>query len=205
MSPVMRRNTMVLAVVALAALVGADRMGWLPTAEVEADNAGTATTPRDRYLESAESVALDRALLASAGQTAAALEDAQSRWAQVRSECVVGNTAELAEASFRERILAATRDLGIQNANAAAVRVESAPTAATSTDRVLRPIALRVQFDTDKPQEIYRVVDVLENLPDIRTSITAISLVGPGLPQVPNQVTASITVGAIAVVGEAEK
>lgn len=204
MSPTARRSAMMLSIAVLAALVAADRMGWIPSAEAD-DDAPAGDTPRHIYLQTAEASAKDRALLDAAGETARALDDAQALWAQARSECVIGKTAELAEAAFRERILAAARNLGVQNANATAVRTDAPAKTETAADRVLRPIALRLQFDTAAPQEIYRVIDVLENLPDLRTSISSISLVGPGLPQVPNQVTASIIISAIAVVGEGDQ
>lgn len=204
MSPSGRKSALMLGIVALAALVGADRMGWLPAA-ASADEPTEGGTPRDMYITAAESAAEDRALLESATPTESALTRATEQWQQLRSQCVVGKTAELAEASFRERILAATKDLGISSANAAPVRVETGAEPGKPADATLRPIALRVQFDTDQPQVVYRVIDVLENLPDIRTSITQVSVTGPGLPQVPTMVTASITIRALAVVGESEQ
>lgn len=205
MSSASRRNALIAVVLGLGGLVAADRLGWLPAASSDDETDDQSTTPRSTYLSVVERDASERALLEAAESTSRALESASQQWQQVRAQCVVGKTAELAEASFRERILSATKDLGVTNANAAPVRIETAPTPAGTkdADTVLRPVALRVQFDTDKPQDIYRIVDVLENLPDIQTAITQVSLSGPGLPQVPNTVTAAITIRAIAVVGEA--
>lgn len=204
MIPSGRKGALMLGIIALAALVGADRMGWLP-APASADEPNSGGTRRDLYIAAAEAAAEDSALLESATATESALARATEQWLQLRSQCVVGKTAELAEASFRERVLAATKDLGISDANAAPVRVEAVAEEGKSGDAALRPIALRVQFDTDQPQQVYRVVDVLENLPDIRTSIINVSITGPGLPQVPTMVTASITLHALAVVGESEQ
>lgn len=196
MTPSSRRNALMLGVVALAALVGADRMGLFPTSSTEESLDGS--SPRAAYQMAALALAEDRAKIEQAGVTANALDVAETQWRSVRERCVTGKTAELAEAAFRERILGVARDLGIPAPSVTPVRVEST----SSIDSILRPIALRVQFDTDQPQSIYRVIDVLENLPDLSTSVSQIGINGPGLPQVPAQATATITVRALAVVGE---
>jgi len=171
-------------------------MGLFPTPSTEESLDGS--SPRAAYQTAALALANDRAMIEQAGVTANALEVAEAQWQSVRERCIKAKTAELAEAAFRERILGVARDLGVPAPSVTPVRVE----AVSSTDATLRPIALRVQFDTDQPQSIYRVIDVLENLPELSTSVSQIGINGPGLPQVPTQATATITVRALAVVGE---
>lgn len=204
MSASQRRTFLMLGVIGLAAVVGADRMGWLPTGASAGEPQEAALNARSVYQAAVESSLHDQAILDAASTTSASLARAKEQWSRIKQRCITGKTAELAEAGFRERVLAATKDLGITNANAAPVRLDAAVEPSKPVDAAVRPIALRVQFDTDKPQDVYRVVDVLENLPDIRATVTQVSINGPGLPQVPTQITASITLRAIAVVGEGD-
>jgi len=199
------RNILLGAIGVLAVLVIGDTLGLLPKPGESASDTDAAApaSPRQQYLAAAEALARDRALLARAPEVAAALERARASWAQVRAEMIVAPTVDQAEAAFRERILAVTKDFSFTAVSASPQRIDAAasPAAATTATATVRPVALRLQFDTAKPQDAYRLIDLLENMPDLRTSVTNISLVGPGLPQIPSQVTVNVTVRALASIG----
>lgn len=199
------RNILLGTLGVLGILVVGDTLGLLPkpgAADADTDAAAPASA-RQQYLDAAGALARDRALLARAPEVAASLERARAAWGQVRAEMIVAPTLDQAEAGFRERVLAVTKDFSLTAVSASPVRIEAAATtaAATTGAAVVRPVALRLQFDTAKPQDAYRLIDLLENMPDLRSSVTNVSLVGPGLMQTTNQVTVNITVRALASIG----
>jgi len=200
------RNILLGTVGVLAVLVIGDTFGLLPKpGESDAETDATSTSARQQYIAAAGALARDRALLARAPEVAASLERARTAWGQVRAEMIVAPTLDQAEAAFRERVLAVTKDFSLTAVSASPLRIEAAATTAAATpatgSAVVRPVALRLQFDTAKPQDAYRLIDLLEHMPDLRSSVTNVSLVGPGLPQIPSQLTVNVTVRTVASIG----
>lgn len=199
-----RSNRMILGGVVgvLLLAVLADRLGLIPSASAD-ESEDVATSAAQRYLNERRQLDEEQALLATRKEVDKALAAVREEWSKATQTLAHGQTAELAEAAFRERVLATAGDLGLRSVSASAVRdgtsVDSKRPAALSS---LRPIALRLQFDTERPAEVYRLVDALENLPDVRTSVDSVSIAGPGMVQVGSQVTATIVVRAMALVGE---
>ncbi len=200
------RNIMLGVLGVLGVLVVGDTLGLLPKpgeSGTEAD--APPSSARQQYLSAAGALAREQALLARAPEIAGALERARAAWGQVRSEMIVAPTVDQAEAAFRERVLAVTKDFSLTAVSASPLRIEAAATPAAAATgagaAVVRPVALRLQFDTAKPQDAYRLIDLLENMPDLRSTVTNASLVGPGLPQIPTQVTVNVTVRALASIG----
>lgn len=181
----------------LVALVGLDRLGWLPGRS--GDEAEAVDSPRARYLAAAAEHESDRALIARAGQWRAAASEAQARWNATRSRLVAAPTVELAESRLRELVLAAITDLEIASPRVTYVK-EPLAAGADPAARV-RPIALRVDFDAMSHRDAYLALDRVRHLPDAAVSISALLLDGPGRIQMPQQLTVSITVRAVALVG----
>lgn len=204
------------AIAALLLLVGADQLGLLPRAGSDAERTPSAGAAQD-YLDAAARAAEHQALLDAQPRWNDALHRARAHWAEVRTGVVPGATLELAEARFRDLVLEATRDLRIGAVRASADRSTSsslpAPaitpasgttsTAPASTTGVaIRALALRIECDAPDPRDVYRLIDRLENLPDLRTWVSAVRLAGPGRAQTPQQVTLVLTLHAAAAVGE---
>jgi hypothetical protein len=173
-----------------------------------AEEADAAPTPRERYLEELSLSRRQQALADQAEQWNAALERARGAWDSASREMVRGRTLELAEAGFRERVLAEVKDLKFSDSSANTQRVEAPaaaaplPVAPASGTASVRTIGLKVDVRTDSPAEVYRLIDRLENMPDARAGVVSVELRGPGLAQTPGEVNASITVQALALIGE---
>ncbi len=178
-----------------------------PLADEEAD---TAPTPRERYLEELALSRRQDALIEQWGLWEGALVGARSAWVSVSRVLVRGRTIELAEAGFRERVLAEVKDLKFIESSANTQRVEAAPAtqpapsnaASAPAAAAVRTIGLKVDVRTDSPAEVYRLIDRLENMPDTRAGVIGVELRGPGLAQTPGEVSATITVHALALIGE---
>ncbi len=166
-----------------------------------------APSARERYLDAVALTQRQRALLDAAESWRAALAGAEQAWDSASRELVRARTVELAEATFRERVLAEVKDLRFSesSANSVAVPVESNPASASGgapADAVVRAIGLRVDVRTDTPGEVYRLIDRIENLADVRAGVVGVQIKGPGLAQLPAEVTATIDVRAVALIGE---
>ncbi len=194
------------AVVALGALV---LWRWYGASGSPAGDAAAGDTPslREQYLDAAALTARQKALVDAADRWAGVLAEARARWDQARHELVKGRTQELAEASFRERVLGEVKDLKFVNtrANSVAVPLQGGAAATgnpgvTKAGPIIRPIALKLEVDTDATADVYKLIDRLENLPDVRVNVSSLKLTGPGFRQVPGQVTAELELRALAVV-----
>lgn len=166
-----------------------------------------APSAKERYLEAVALSRRQRALLDNAEAWRGALAGAERAWDTVRREAVRARTVELAEASFRERVLAEVKDLRFTDgaANSVPVPVEGVAAgtgAAPAGLPAVRAIGLRVEVRTDSPAEVYRLIDRIENLPDVRAGVVGVEIKGPGLAQTPPGVSATIDVRAVALIGE---
>lgn len=165
-------------------------------------------TAREQYIEELALTRRQEALIAQNEKWSQARAGAESAWDDVSRELVRGRTMELAEAGFRERVLAEVKDMKFIDSSANTQRpTESAPTQpvaqAASQTASIRTIGLKVDVRTNSPAEVYRLIDRLEHMPDARAGVIGVELRGPGLAQTPGEVSASITVHALALVGEA--
>lgn len=165
-------------------------------------------TPREAYLDAADRAQRDAALLRNADAWKDAARAAAGQWDLARAEMVKGRTQELAEVSLRERVLAEIKDLKFIESSANSVAATGAPpassggAAASPVSPTVRVIALKVDVRTDTPAEVYRLIDRLENLSDLRAAVTSVQVKGPGLAQIPAEVSATLNVQALALIGE---
>lgn len=208
--PANRTPLLLGAVVLLGALVA-----WRTFASAPSESSDDAPlTKRDEYLQSAERAERDRALLANAQAWKSAAAAAAVQWDTARAEMVKGRTPELAEVSFRERVLAEIKDLKFTESSAnsvppagitpppAPVQPTARPAPASVPTPSVRVIALKVDVRTDSPAEVYRLIDRLENLSDLRAGVVSLQIKGPGLAQIPAEVSATLQVHALALIGE---
>lgn len=165
-------------------------------------DADEALSPKRRYLDAMELNQRQDALIASADRWRAARVEAEERWRDVRSQLVRGRTPELAAASFRERVLGEVKDLKFLSSKAGATAAPGGQTGAGRPGQSIQPVALKVEVDADNPESVYRLVDRLENLPDIRATVTQLRLVGPGFRQTPGQLSVEFELRALALIGD---
>lgn len=179
----------------LLAVVAADRGGLIPGRAADGDGP-IRSGPRARYLERLAEDRAERALLAREAAWSSARREAEERWRQVQGMLVTGATPELAEARFREMVLAAFE--GIRVVSPARITYVRDGVPATGA---IRPIRLRIDFDAPSAREAYTLIDRLEHLADARSAIVAMRIDGPGRIQLPEQVTVSLTLAAVAYIG----
>lgn len=192
------------AVVLLGVAVAVSRFA---SGDADTDGSSGEEVPsaKERYLDALALERRQRSLLDGADQWRSALASAEAAWELVRHELVRARTIELAEAGFRERILAEVKDLRFSESSANSVPVPAAtpaqPTAQPGAAATVRAIGLRVDLRTDSPAEVYRLIDRIENLSDVRAGVVGVQIKGPGLAQTPGEVTATLDLRAVALIG----
>lgn len=183
----------------LGALVIADMAGLLPGRGGDDTQAFDDESPRALYVEAALAEKTDRALIDQESEWHAARDAAEQRWSDVRSRLIAAPTLELAESRLREMVIAALADLRLASPPRVSYVREGAP-AAPSTAVV--PVAIRVEFDTPSHLDAYLALDRLRHMSGAAVTLTSIVLSGPGRPQIPEQVTATISLRAPAIIGD---
>lgn len=183
--------------VLLVAVVVADRASWLASAGGGLTADGGA---RAAYLAAAAESSDERALVARAGEWGHAAARARAEWGILSGEIVRAATPELAEARFREEVLAAMEDIRL-NSPARINYVRDGATAVTPAAPI-RTLRLSVQFDAATPRDAYTIVDRLEHLSGARASVETLKIDGPGRVQLPEQVTVTLTLSTPAFIGE---
>ncbi len=197
-------------VVVLGGVVLYRQFAGAPSAEAATDAEPSA---RERYLDALAQTDRQKGLLESAARWREALAATRESWDRASRELVRGRTQELAEAGFRERVLAEVKDLKFAESSANTVKIEAtvatggaggtaAPSPGAAAPAAVRPIGLKVDVRTDSPAEVYRLIDRLEHMPDARAGVVSVEVKGPGLAQALGEVNATITVHALALIGE---
>ena len=148
-----------------------------------------ASSPRARYLDRAKIVATKRDLAAKSGEWAAALESARSAWGEVDPMLIREQTTILAEARFRDEVLAAASSLQLSSNQTASARSE--PIAGAPGMHLLE---VRLEVESNIVPDVLRLVDRLENMPDRLMGVTEVRLEGPGMNQ------AKVGLGAMIIV-----
>ncbi len=157
------------AIGALATLVAADRAGALGGGEESAGGA------REAYLAQAAVVQRARGLVAQADEWRALLAQAREQWESARERMITAPSAEVATARLRDIVEStmAALDLTLDASSAGAVR-------SPLPDEPVRVIGLSFDFTALNPDVVHRLIDRLENLPDVVTNISSLSVNGPG-------------------------
>jgi len=188
-----RRIILVTLAVLLGLLVLADR-----TSVFGADKPDeNATSLREVYLRTAALAKKQEALLAQRDGWARAHELAQQRWGSLSERLIVRPSVEIAQGELRERLTRHASDLGLP-------RPESRPLATDEPEggSPLRVIQLSMDVRTEAWDRAYRLIDRIETDPRMPATVTHVTLDGPGLAQMEREMTITLTVRAIAMVGD---
>lgn len=188
-----RRTILIVVAAALAALVLADRASVFDGAAANDERASL----REVYLRTAALAKKQEALLERRDDWSRAHELAQQRWGTLSERLIVRPSVEIAQGELRERLTRLASDLGLP-------RPESRPMATETPDEgsPLRVIQLSMDVRTDAWDRAYRLIDRIETDPRMIAAVTRVTLDGPGLAQMEREMTVSLTVRAIAMVGD---
>lgn len=191
------RRKILLGVLAIVAMVVTlEFAGLLPrasSAEASEDDA----SPRSLYLQRAALVAEQERLIAEAPRWRALAEDLRRRWDLAKEGLVAGATEQLAGAAFRDAVVDALADLDLT-----AVSATLQPATAADPALPVRLLTIDVRFDARQHRDLYSAIERLENIPGVRTAIGSVRIEGPGRMQLAGGAKVSLTVRALAVIGE---
>lgn len=186
-----RRQAIMIGLVAvLAVLVFVDR--FAPKGE----GSGEGTSLREVYLQKAALEKKQLALLEQSDEWRRAHDVAQRRWSDVSDRVIVRPSVEIAQGELRERLTRLAQELGLP-------RPESRPLATITRegDSPVRVIQLSLDVTTEDWANAYRLIDRIETDPRMLATVTHLTLGGPGLPQMERELSVTLTVRAIAMVG----
>lgn len=179
---------------------GSGSSGATPTGGGASD--ASASLP-EQYRKEMEISHHQRQLTSAGPAWAGAAARLHEEWAKARQQLVKGKTLELAEAGFRERVLAEVKEFKFLSAKANAAPPPASPDGSgAAASSPIKVIGLRVEVDSDNPDDIYRLIDRIENMPDARAAVTAVKLEGPGFKLEPGRLAATIQVQGLALVGD---
>ena len=156
------RAVLLVVLVIAAGAVGADQLGLF-----DRDPADAGIAPRDDYTGARAEADRRSAIVAQADRTAAALADAESAWRAVKDAAITASTRPLAQSQFRERVIAALRDAGVDSP----IVNEQAPTERFDDADAVQPVALSIRFEVPSPERAYDAIRALESMPALWTSV----------------------------------
>jgi len=196
MSAAARRRSLLAVLGIIGALVVLEFAGLLPKGG-EAEASDSDASARSLYLQRAALVADQERLIAEAPRWRALAEDLRLRWDRAKEGLVSGSTEQLAGAAFRDAVVDALSDLDLN-----AVSATLQPAAPLDPALPVRLLTLEVRFDAHQHRDLYAAVERLENLSGVRTSIVSVRIDGPGRQQTSRGAKVSLTVRALAVIGQ---
>lgn len=139
-----------------------------------------------------------RALVDHEAEWGEALARAQRAWNDVRAMSVEASTPELAVADFRAILVDTARALGLEVTNADVLTSRPIEGVPSGMDRV-HELEVRLSISSHDPRALQRYIDAVEHLPRTITHVARVSMTGPGVAQLPEEVRATLTVRALGV------
>lgn len=192
--PSKAKTPLLAGLVVAAGLLAAELAGVLPGgAAAESEETGL----RQEYLAAAAQEQQEQQLIRQAGAWRAAMTEAGKQWSELRRTLIAAPTLDLAQSTLRDLVQQRITDMK----RIASPRFTYIPEAGEPASRI-RPISLRVDFDATSHAEAYAALDRIENMSGVLVSLASIRIEGPGRAQMPEQITVSATVRALALVGE---
>ncbi len=163
-----KRTTALLALVAaLGALVILDRTGVFAGAEGNA---------LDEYQSVADVAEGDRSLLEQRSLWTKTLEESKNRWNQAEAKLIKTPSVDIAAGRLRAMAQRTMEELGVSLQTSV-----QTSTVAPIEDEQIRVVGLELTFRVDNPDTLYTIVDLFENLPDVYSHVSYLSVVGPGV------------------------
>lgn len=187
-----RKQVLIAATLVLLAAVGADRLGLFDGGRGAGGGGGAPAT-----LEAKAALLADqKALVARRSEWERAKEEADAALAAVGERVIRGKTVQIAEDELKKLADREIRSLGLTIAGS-----DSATPTASRADGVRR-VGVVLSLETDDPEKVTRVVDLLENMSDVVTSVERVKIVGPGSMPTHGSVEATITLMGLAWIEE---
>lgn len=204
-----RTRVLGLALLLVVAVVAVDLFVLQPASASEsaADaDIAAAGSPRARYLAEASLFAEKRALASAADEWERAAQHARAVRQELASRVVRAETAQLALESFRQRLLRVASEAEVTGARVTATLgrpadrgSESAGADNGSGGPSLVPLEAKVRLDRATPDEVYRLADRLDHLPNLLAAVDELSITGPGQKAIDKHVSAEIRVRSLAM------
>lgn len=196
MKPAGRQRILLVALGLIATVVVLEFAGLLPRAgDSEAD--ASDASARSLYLQRIALVEDQERLIGEAPRWRALADELRVRWDRAKEGLVSGATEQLAGAAFRDAVVDALAGLDLT-----AVAATLQPASPVDPLIPVRLLTLEVRFDAKQHRDLYAAIERLENLPGVRTSIASVRIDGPGRLQISGEARVSLTVRALAVIGE---
>ncbi len=167
-----RRFFLISVMIALVALVAADRLGVFGGADGDAAGGGTAM---DEWLSAGARASDMQAEVDQGPEWEALLASARGSWESVADELIVAPSAEVASARLRRRVQEAMGEFDLRLTVS-----EALPPRAPVDGEPLRIVGIELSFDALNPEQVYRLIDRLEHLDSLRTNIPTLRIEGPG-------------------------
>lgn len=169
-SPTRRRLVLVALAGILAAMVAIDQFGG-----DAADPDSTGATLRDAYLSQAGLTEQQAKLARQSDEWQRLVDEARERWSSVRERMLDAPSADLASARLTQRVEQIMRDLDLSLTVSDAL-----PVRRPLPDEPIHVVGLSFSFSALNPDVVARLVDRLENMPDVRTNVARLQINGPG-------------------------
>lgn len=188
-----RKQVLIALTLVLVAAVGADQFGLLDGfgGDGSADASGASLEAKATLLADQE------ALVARRAEWERAKDQADAALAEIGERVIRGKTVQIAEDELKKLADREMRSIGLTIA-----RSDSATPTAAREDGVRR-IGVVFSLETDDPEKVQRVVDLLENMSDVVTSVERVKIVGPGAMPSRGSVEATITLMGLAMIDSA--
>ncbi len=191
MSGSTRTAVLLTATVLLLGAVMADRAGLVDRV------LGAGGASEEPYLVKAQLVADQEALIAERSAWERAAAEARRMLEGMGERVIHAPSVSLAENELRERVRREMESVGLTLASS----VSATPSlAGTVGEQGVHRVGLTLSLITDDPLLVTRLVDLLENMNDLVTSIERVELRGPGAMQARPQLEATITIMGLAII-----
>ncbi len=148
------------------------------------DSGAASGSLRSQYTEQAALVERQRALVDSSDTWRDAADHATEAWQGASAQVLHARSTDLAEQDLHDRIDTEMRSQGI---SIAAWRAIDQPVPQNPPDTSeIRRIEVVFEFPAPSSDALYRVVDRIENMPDLWARVVSIDIEGPGIMRLDN-------------------
>ena len=189
---------MVVVLGALALLVALDRLGGGGEEDVAAP--ATDVAPRDAYMQEAIDLERDRTLVGETDAWTTLLVDAETEWRGVEDRMIRARNRQDALDKLRTIV---KNEMTALELDERALRLSAMPPESDAdAGNPVQSVAATIAFNHDRPEDVYRLIERLENMPRVLTRISHATIRGPGMKQAMRRIDVEFRLHALVVIGE---